>query len=31
MGVDNIVVTRIIMSRIWERLWLMGGNYTMVR
>ena len=31
MGVDNIVVTRIIMGRIWERLWLMGGNYTMVR
>ena len=31
MGVDNSVVTRIIMGRIWEELWLMGGNYTMVR
>ena len=31
MGVDNIVVTRIIMDRIWEGLWLMGVNYTMVR
>ena len=31
MGVDNIVVTRIIMGRIREGLWLMGGNYTMVR
>ena len=30
MGVDNIVVTRIIMGRIWEELWFMGGNYTMV-
>ena len=24
MGVDNFVVTRIIMGRIWEGLWLMG-------
>ena len=31
MGVNNIVVTRIIMGRIWEGLWLMAGNYTMVR
>ena len=31
MGVDNIVVTRIIMGRIWEGLWLLRGNYTMVR
>ena len=31
MGVNNIVVTRIIMGRIWEGLWLMGGIYTMVR
>ena len=31
MEVNNIVVTRIIMGRIWEGLWLMGGNYTMVR
>ena len=30
MGVGNIVVTRITMGRIWEELWLMGGNYTMV-
>ena len=27
----NIVVTRIIMGRIWEGLWLMGGNYTMIK
>ena len=27
MGVDNIVVTRIIMGRIWEGLWLMGELY----
>ena len=27
MGVDNIAVTRIIMGRIWEGLWLMRGNY----
>ena len=31
MGVDNIVVTRITMGRIWEGLWLMGVKYTMVR
>ena len=31
MEVNNIVVTRIIMGRIWEGLWLMGGNHTMVR
>ena len=31
MGVDNIVVIRIIMGKIWEELWLMRGNYTMVR
>ena len=31
MEVNNIVVTRIIMGIIWEGLWLMGGNYTMVR
>ena len=31
MEVNNIVVTRIIMGRNWEELWLMGGNYTMVR
>ena len=31
MEVNNIVVTRIIMGRIWEELWLMGGKYTMVR
>ena len=31
MEVDNIVVTRIIMGRIWEGLWLMGVSYTMVR
>ena len=30
MGVNNIVVRRIIMGRIWEGLWLMGGNYTMI-
>ena len=24
MEVNNIVVTRIIMGRIWEELWLMG-------
>ena len=30
MEVNNIVVTRIIMGRIWEGLWLMGGNYTMI-
>ena len=27
MGVDNIAVTRIIMGRNWEGLWLMRGNY----
>ena len=27
----DIVVTRIIMGRIWEGLWLMEGNYTMIR
>ena len=31
MEVNSIVVTRIIMGRIWEGLWLMGVNYTMVR
>ena len=31
MEVNNIVVTRIIMGIIWDRLWLMGFNYTMVR
>ena len=31
MGVDNIVVIRIIMGKIWEGLWLMRGNDTMVR
>ena len=31
MEVNNIVVTRIIMGIIWEGLWLMGFNYTMVR
>ena len=31
MEVNNIVVTRIIMGRIWEGLWLIGGNYTMVK
>ena len=31
MEVNNIVVTRIIMGRIWDRLWLLGFNYTMVR
>ena len=31
MEVNNIVVTRIIMGRIWDGLWLMGFNYTMVR
>ena len=31
MEVNNIVVTRIIMGKIWEGLWLMGGNYTMVK
>ena len=31
MGVDNIAVIRIIMGKIWEELWLMRGNYTMVK
>ena len=31
MEVNNIVVTRIIMGSIWDGLWLMGFNYTMVR
>ena len=31
MELDNIVVTRIIIGRIWERLCLMGGNYTTIR
>ena len=31
MGVDNSAVIRIIMGKIWEELWLMRGNYTMVR
>ena len=30
MEVNNIVVTRVIMGRIWEGLSLMGGNYTMI-
>ena len=31
MGVNDIVVTRTIMGRIWEGLWLMGVSYAMVR
>ena len=27
---NNVVVTRIITGRIWEGLWLMGGNYTTI-
>ena len=30
MEVNNIVVTRIILGRIWEGLWLMGVNYTTI-
>ena len=30
MEVNNIVVIRIIMGRIWEGLWLMGSNYTTI-
>ena len=30
MEVNNFVVTRIIMGRIWEGLWLKGGNYTTI-
>ena len=31
MEVDNIVVTRVIMGRIWEGLFSIGGNYTTIR
>ena len=31
MGLDIIVVTRIIIGRSWEGLFLMGGNYTTIR